>query len=436
LAARIGIHRRSVQEWETGATYPSPERLEVLLRVLFEAEGLTPGQEVAQARVLWTAVQRDAPQAHAPFDPAWFATLLTRRAEPVPLFDTVSADRGSPSLQVGGQLLERRQDWGEAPDVAAFLGRSEELQTLLRWTLDDHCRLLSLLGMGGIGKTSLAARLAYQVAPGFERVHWRNLRDAPFASDWLAGAIGFLSDQEVVPPESEAMRTAALLQLLRQRRCLVVLDNFETLFEPGRAEGRYREGFAGYSRILQMVAQGTHQSCVLLTSREAPPELATLAGNAVRTLHLGGFNADEAQTLLADKQLSGSSDQWRQLTIRFGGNGLALKLVGETIRELFAGDLAGFLEESGASSMFGDMRRLLGNQIDRCSAPERQVLRALAVEREPLPLRQLLSFTGGRMDQATALEAVEALRRRLLIDHKLGIVDDDPPRVILSKSNG
>jgi hypothetical protein len=48
--------------------------------------------------------------------------------------------------------------------------------------------------MGGIGKTSLVARLAQEVSPAFERVHWRSLRDAPLPSDWLASAIGFLSD--------------------------------------------------------------------------------------------------------------------------------------------------------------------------------------------------------------------------------------------------
>jgi len=75
VAARVGVHRRSVQEWETGVTYPSAERLEALLRGLLEAAGLTVGQEEAQGRALWAAVQRDAPHTHAPFDATWFAGL-------------------------------------------------------------------------------------------------------------------------------------------------------------------------------------------------------------------------------------------------------------------------------------------------------------------------------------------------------------------------
>jgi hypothetical protein len=45
--------------------------------------------------------------------------------------------------------------------------------------------------MGGIGKTSLVAKLAQELAPSFERVYWRSLRDVLPLSEWLAGAIGF-----------------------------------------------------------------------------------------------------------------------------------------------------------------------------------------------------------------------------------------------------
>jgi hypothetical protein len=100
--------------------------------------------------------------------------------------------------------------------------------------------------MGGIGKTSLAARLAHEVAPRFERVYWRSLRDAPPPGEWLSGAIGFLSEQQVVPPAAESERLAALLGLLRTRRCLLVLDNFETL---GPADkGLYRQA-RGYGLL-------------------------------------------------------------------------------------------------------------------------------------------------------------------------------------------
>ncbi len=54
-------------------------------------------------------------------------------------------------------------DWGEAVDVRHFFVRSHELDTLTRWIVEDQCRLVAILGMGGVGKTSLAAKLARSI---------------------------------------------------------------------------------------------------------------------------------------------------------------------------------------------------------------------------------------------------------------------------------
>jgi hypothetical protein len=314
------------------------------------------------------------------------------------------------------QPATRRQDWGEAPDVIGFVGRVAELEQCRAWLELDRCRVLALLGMGGIGKTTLAARLAQDVAPAFQFLYWRSLRDAPQTTEWLAGAIGFLSDHQLVPPPGESERLTALLQLLRERRCLLVLDNFETLLEPGQQAGDYRADLAAYGRILRTIGEGRHQSCLLVTSREAPPELATLVGGA-RTLELAGLQSEESQVLLAHNRLIGNPDEWANLVGRFGGNGLALKLVGERIHQLFGGEISAFLrEESGAGNAFGRVRQLLAEQIERGSALEQEVLRLLAVEREPVSLTRLLAALGPTAGRGAVLDAVEALRRRCLVE--------------------
>jgi hypothetical protein len=137
---------------------------------------------------------------------------------------------------------------------------------------------VGLLGIGGIGKTALAARLAREVAPQFEVVFWRSLRNAPPVEEWLAGALRILSVEQAALPNGAEARLALLLEQLRARRCLLVLDNLETVLQPGEREARYREGFAGYGVLLRRLAEALHQSCVLVTSREKPPELGPLEG--------------------------------------------------------------------------------------------------------------------------------------------------------------
>lgn len=72
---------------------------------------------------------------------------------------------------------------------------------------------------------------------------------------------------------------------------------------------------------------------------------------------------DEVQLLLALQKLSGTSQQWSELHARYGGYGLALKIVGETIREVLGGGIGMFLQEAGETSVFGRIRRLLAEQI-------------------------------------------------------------------------
>src|SRR6266851_3628239 len=222
LADRIGASVRTVENWEGGVNYPSAKPLQALIAALLESGGLTVGQELDEARELWTAVLRHAPRMHTPLDEVWLAAVLAERSAPQTAqqaFEVVPAQPAIRAADVGG--VERRQDWGESPDVIGFVGRTEELATLREWVLEEHCRLAAVLGIGGIGKTVLASRLAQDAAPSFQGVYWRSLRDAVPAREWMAGAIGFLSAHHLVPPEGESARLAVLLQLLRDQPSLL-----------------------------------------------------------------------------------------------------------------------------------------------------------------------------------------------------------------------
>ena len=124
--------------------------------------------------------------------------------------------------------------------------------------IPDGARV-GLVGRNGIGKTTLTARLAEELAPGFEVLYWRSLRDAPLPAQWLGDAIRVVSGQQVSPPESEGARVVVLMDLLREHRSLLVLDNLETVFQPGRREPLLLEHSTPELQLLQRVRDEAHR---------------------------------------------------------------------------------------------------------------------------------------------------------------------------------
>ena len=62
--------------------------------------------------------------------------------------------------------------------------------------------------------------------------------------------------------------------------------------QPGTLAGTYRPGYADYGTLVRRLSEREHASCLLMTSREKPPELGPLEGGSapVRTLPLSGLD--------------------------------------------------------------------------------------------------------------------------------------------------
>src|SRR5437588_3551778 len=240
LAALLGVSAHAIQNWEAGEGYPSAARLQALIALYVARQVFPAGREAEEARALWELLRRAGGQRTPPFDEAWFATLH-------PAAPAAPAGARAP---LGGadtaadQPTGPQPDWGEAPEVSAFQGRRAELETLGRWLLQERCRVVALLGLGGIGKTALATRLAQDLAPHFAGLCWRSLRNAPPPEEWLGAAITALAPVPPVLPPGLSARLGLLLELLRARRVLLLLDNLETVLEPG-ARGALPGGVRG-----------------------------------------------------------------------------------------------------------------------------------------------------------------------------------------------
>ncbi|WP_013335126.1 NB-ARC domain-containing protein [Gloeothece verrucosa] len=317
------------------------------------------------------------------------------------------------------KIEQNQVSWGEAIDVSVFYGRSQEITLLTQWIIQDHCRLVAILGMGGMGKTTLSVKLAQNLESHFDFVFWRSLRSAPDLSALLKEIVSFLSQQQEINGN-----LFDILHYLKSSRCLIILDNWETLLDPHHG-GQFLAKYQDYSELLEKIGTISHQSCLLITSREKPAIFASLEGLELtnRSLFLTGIG-EQGEALLKNQGLFGSQSAQKQLIQAYSGNPLALKIVSTSIQDLFDGEIEAFLREE--TFIFHGIRRLLQQQFNRLSPLEKNIMRWLAINRDWTSIKELQEDIIPPVTKSKLLEALETLSWRSLIEKRGGSYTQQP----------
>ncbi len=304
-----------------------------------------------------------------------------------------------------------RIDWGEAPDVPIFYDRSAELATLKQWIVNDGCRLVALLGMGGIGKTALALTAVQQIQGEFDYCIWRSLKERPSMSNILFDLIQSLSPQpETDLPENTEKRISLLLKYLRSSRCLLVLDELDSILPLG---DRYQQGYENYADLFQRIVTSRHQSCLLLTSWHQPQELNSLVEQSshIKLLQLNGLDEPSAQKIIysAKRFFSSTENKSFSESIQlYSGNPLLLKIVTANFADLFSGNLTQFIQHTTLV-----IQQILRNFLQKFSADlsdtEIYLLCCLALRTKPVSnndLKSNLAVAGEISDLQPVLESL------------------------------
>ncbi|MFS8120770.1 MAG: NB-ARC domain-containing protein, partial [Microcoleus sp.] len=144
--------------------------------------------------------------------------------------------------------------------------------------LANRTRLITILGLAGSGKSALAKpskrialQLIQQIHHQFDCIIWRSLRNSPPLSALETDLIKFLGD-------GSQTELPSIIEYLRSHRCLIILDDVQTIFSSQQLAGNYKPGYENYGTFFKQIAESCHNSCMILLSWEKPREIAALEG--------------------------------------------------------------------------------------------------------------------------------------------------------------
>lgn len=314
-------------------------------------------------------------------------------------------------------LMRAHINWGEAPQAVPLYGREQDLSILSSWITQEHARLVAVVGMAGIGKTSIVVNLVEQVKSGFDYVIWRSLQNAPPLHTLLEQCLIFFSGEQITEvPRDEESQMVLLLSLLQQHRCLLILDRVESLFQPETYAGTYREGYAGYGMLLSGLGEARHQSCVLLISRELSRDVTLLEGKhpSVHVYQLEGLQPEDGMLLLKEKGVTGLDEVQQEIVLLYDGNPLLLILAAQYLHDVYHGGCKPFARNG--VMITDEMREIFNQQFERLSVAERELLIRAVKEPDGMTLTTLQEHYADERQEKRAMQAaLRSLQWRSLV---------------------
>jgi ABC-type dipeptide/oligopeptide/nickel transport system ATPase subunit len=223
-----------------------------------------------------------------------------------------------------------------APKIAHFCDRTTELQTLSHWLTTQNPRLISVLGLSGIGKTTLVKQFVDLNLQQFDVVIWKSIKLSP-SLDTIITDIFALINYEPIQTDNKLTQ---LFNLLRQQRCLIILDDVQELFTSGLA-GQYKTEYKDYKTFFTMMTEIEHQSSLILISQEQCQEMLCLDEELypVKCLELEELDNKEILRSLGLKD----EESWLTLLNLYEGNPAYLKDIASLIKNIFLGKVSEFL---------------------------------------------------------------------------------------------
>jgi predicted ATPase/DNA-binding winged helix-turn-helix (wHTH) protein len=342
-------------------------------------------------------------------------------------YSFVAPVKHAQSQRSAGTLPERVEGWGTFPAATAgIVGRADVIATLTSQLTSQ--RLVTLVGSGGIGKTTVALSVAERLLGSYKQqacfVDLASLSDPALVANKLATALA-------IPAQSDSrLAVAASADFLRDKQMLIVLDNCEHVVEAAATLAEeVLKAAPGVSILatsrepLRAAAEWVQR----LSSLEVPP--ANPALTAVEALRFAAFqlfvasaSAGSGTFVLADEDVAAIS----RICRRLDGIPLALELAAATVDVFGVHGLAARLDESffvlargrrTALPRHQTLKATLDWSYNILSAAEQTLLRRVSVFAGAFSLEAASAVSGvSEMDELTALNELSNLVAKSLIE--------------------
>lgn len=274
-------------------------------------------------------------------------------------------------------VLNNNINLEDAPKLCNFYGRTRELNQLQQWLITEACQLAVIHGVGGIGKAALARQLVENIANTYDYIIWCSFNSASPFQKILTKILKFISENQ-----ENTFDISILIEYLRQYRCLIILDNWEEIIDSDC------ESSIDYDEFLKIVAEETHQSNVLILSRERPLSIELIEETKVSIQRLGALSYEDAKQLLEAEGLSGTEEQLEEFSRRYS-NPWILKKIAKQVKRVSAGKVSEIIENT---SIYVDntIAGFLDIQFQRLSQVEKNLIYWIAIRRNSATLNQLI----------------------------------------------
>ena len=294
-----------------------------------------------------------------------------------------------------------------APQIINFYNRETELKTISNWIFKQNTRLMSILGLSGIGKTALVKRWVDLNLDQFEFIIWRSLK-YPKPLELLVKDL-----LNIIKPEDKQTiddQVKQLLDIFINKKCLIILDDVQNIFTQGQFAGQYQPEYHSYQNFFTLVTEVEHQSSLILISQEQCPEMQGWENELypINCLELSGLYDLE---ILNNKGLK-NDEFWLNLINLYEGNPIYLKSITISIKNIFDGDVAEFLAENELV-ITQEMRSHFNQLFHRLSPIEQQIVLKLSQFEQPLSRETLRESV--ELSSTDLINGLQSLQQRYLV---------------------